>query len=130
MLEEAGKRLGITLGGDTPDAAIKEACISHWLDIKVIEMWTDIVSPIIYYPFIVLCLMILSRSPLFDNLGTPYQLMVVFGGERALRGGLRVQAPRRGRARPRHGPRAVHPPPGASEGPGGRSRPSRHRSRS
>jgi hypothetical protein len=79
MLEEAGKRLGITLGGDTPDAAIKEACISHWLDIKVIEMWTDIVSPIIYYPFIVLCLMILSRSPLFDNLGTPYQLMVVFG---------------------------------------------------
>jgi hypothetical protein len=23
--------------------------------------------------------MILSRSPLFDNLGTPYQLMVVFG---------------------------------------------------
>lgn len=79
MLEEAGKRLGITLGGDAPDAAIKEACISHWLDIKVIEMWTDIVSPIIYYPFIVLCLMILSRSPLFDNLGTPYQLMVVFG---------------------------------------------------
>jgi hypothetical protein len=79
MLEEAGKRLGITLGGDTPDAAIKEACISHWLDIKVIEMWTDIVSPVIYYPFIVLCLMILSRSPLFDNLGTPYQLMVVFG---------------------------------------------------
>jgi len=79
MLEEAGKRLGITLGGDTPDAAIKEACISHWLDIKVIEKWTDIVSPIIYFPFIVLCLMILSRSPLFDNLGTPYQLMVVFG---------------------------------------------------
>src|SRR6266545_2496422 len=53
-----------------------------WLDIKVIEMWTDIVSPIIYYPFIVLCLMILSRSPLFDNLGTPYQLMVVFGVSR------------------------------------------------
>jgi len=79
MLEEAGRRLGISLGGETPDAAIKEACISHWLDIKVIEMWTDIVSPIIYYPFIVLCLMILSRSPLFDNLGTPYQLMVVFG---------------------------------------------------
>lgn len=79
MLEEAGKRLGITLGGETPDAALKEACISHWLDIKVIEMWTDVVSPVIYYPFIVLCLMILSRSPLFDNLGTPYQLLVVFG---------------------------------------------------
>ena len=45
----------------------------------MIEKWTDIVSPIIYFPFIVLCLMILSRSPLFDNLGTPYQLMVVFG---------------------------------------------------
>ena len=79
ILKDAGDRLGIALGGEAPDASIKEACISHWLDIKVIEMWTDIVSPIIYYPFIVLCLMILSRSPLFDNLGTPYQLMVVFG---------------------------------------------------
>jgi hypothetical protein len=79
MLKDAGDRLGIALGGETPDASIKEACISHWLDMKVIEMWTEIVSPIIYYPFIVLCLVILARSPLFDNLGTPYQLMVVFG---------------------------------------------------
>jgi len=79
MLKDAGDRLGIALGGETPDASVKEACISHWLDMKVIEMWTEIVSPIIYYPFLVLCLMILARSPLFDNLGTPYQLMVVFG---------------------------------------------------
>lgn len=79
ILTEAGNRLGVAVGGDAPDAGIKEACISHWLDIKVIEMWTDVVSPIIYYPFIVLCLVILARSPLFDNLGTPYQLMIVFG---------------------------------------------------
>lgn len=79
ILREAGNRLGIEVDGEGPDDAIRDACVSHWLDVKVIEMWTDVVSPIIYYPFIVLCLMILSRSPVFDNLGTPYQLMIVFG---------------------------------------------------
>jgi len=38
-----------------------------------------VVSPIIYYPFLILCLMILSRSHLFDNWSTTYPLMVVFG---------------------------------------------------
>lgn len=79
LVRDAGDRLGITFGGTPVDSEIKEACVSHWLDIKVIEVWTETVSPIIYYPFIVLCLMILGQSPLFDNLGTPYQLLVVFG---------------------------------------------------
>lgn len=79
LVKDASDRLGIAFGGTPVDTEIKEACISHWLDIKVIEVWTETVSPIIYYPFIVLCIMILAQSPLFDNLGTPYQLLVVFG---------------------------------------------------
>src|SRR5215470_4867078 len=55
LVRDAGDRLGITPGGTAVEAEIKESCISHWLDIKVIEVWTETVSPIIYYPFIVLC---------------------------------------------------------------------------
>lgn len=81
---KASDWLGIPLAPEaarerTPLEKIQNRCVSHWLDIKVIEMWTEVVSPVIYCPFIVLCLMILARSPLFDNWGTPYTLMVVFG---------------------------------------------------
>jgi len=79
IAKEASKWLGIELRQEGPQEKVKERCVSHWLDIKVIEMWTEVVSPIIYYPFAVLCLLILARSPLFDNWGTPYPLMIVFG---------------------------------------------------
>lgn len=75
----AGDFLGIPLAPGVPLEKIKRRCVGHWLDIRMIEMWTDVISPVIYYPFIVLCLIFLARSPLFDNWITPYPLMLVFG---------------------------------------------------
>jgi len=58
--------------------AIRETCVSHWLDIQVIAVWTRVIGPVIYYPFVVLCILILARNPLLDNWATPYPLLLVF----------------------------------------------------
>jgi hypothetical protein len=33
-------------------------------------------GPLIYYPFVILTLLILARSPLIDNWGTPHPLLL------------------------------------------------------
>lgn len=78
-LRYVGSRLGLVAGKLGRQRAIEEKCVSHWLDVQVIAKWSYVVSPIIYYPFLILCLMILSRSHVFDNWSTTYPLMVVFG---------------------------------------------------
>ena len=69
--------LGVALGGCAiwPDNAIqKTGCADtgvhyceEWLNIQLIAARTDVVGRFIYYPFIVLSLIIVSRSPIIDN---------------------------------------------------------------
>lgn len=41
--------------------------LDDWIDLKILEERTKTVAQLVYYPFIVLSLLILARSPLFDN---------------------------------------------------------------
>jgi hypothetical protein len=55
-----------------------DACLAELLDIKAIAERTAAIEPLIYYPFILLALMILSRLHYFDNWDFPLSLSVVF----------------------------------------------------
>jgi hypothetical protein len=49
----------------------------EWLDIKLIAHRTEAVGKLIYYPFIILLIMLVARSPLFDNWNWPIGLILV-----------------------------------------------------
>lgn len=52
--------------------------IDHWLDVGLIARVTEPVQRIVFYPFLVLALLILARSPLFDAWSTPGFLLALF----------------------------------------------------
>lgn len=60
--------------GETPDHNV----FDPWLDVRFIARATDPVQRIIFYPFIVLSLLMLSRSALFDRWGTPVFLVAIY----------------------------------------------------
>ncbi|MDE2059727.1 MAG: hypothetical protein KGL31_05355 [candidate division NC10 bacterium] len=53
--------------------------LREWLDIQLIAGRTRVVGRLVYYPFIVLLLMIVARSPLLDRWSQPWFLLLVFG---------------------------------------------------
>jgi hypothetical protein len=53
--------------------------VSDWLDIRLLAVRTKEVQKLIYYPFIVLAIIILSRMTVFDNWDFPTALLVVWG---------------------------------------------------
>jgi hypothetical protein len=55
-----------------------DICVAELLDIKVIAERTAVIEPLIYYPFILLALMILSRLHYFDDWDLPLSLSIVF----------------------------------------------------
>lgn len=55
-----------------------------WLDMRFIALATAPVQRIIFYPFLVMSLMILARSTLFDRWNTPPFLIVIFSVSIAL----------------------------------------------
>ena len=81
-------RLARCLGRCTiwPDDALqKTGCADtsdhyceEWLNIQLIAERTDVVGGFIYYPFLVLSLIIISRSPIFDNWLISPKLAIVF----------------------------------------------------
>ena len=54
--------------------------LCDYLDIELIAKRTATVSGLIYYPFVIISLMLLSRINLFDNWGWPAGLLMVMGG--------------------------------------------------
>jgi len=65
---------------DKPDHRL----FDPWLDMRFIALATVPVQRIIFYPFLVMSLMILARSTLFDRWHTPPFLIVIFGVSIAL----------------------------------------------
>ena len=53
--------------------------LDEWLDIQLIAKRTKVVGNFIYYPFIVLFLMIAARSSYFDHFDWPLSLVLIFG---------------------------------------------------
>jgi hypothetical protein len=52
--------------------------LDEWLDVKFIAAHTHVVARFIYYPFIVLLIMILARFSLFDRFPWTWPLVIVF----------------------------------------------------
>jgi hypothetical protein len=48
------------------------------LDIRLIAAYTERINAFVYYPFVVLALLVAARSPIFDNWYTPPALALVF----------------------------------------------------
>jgi hypothetical protein len=50
--------------------------LADWIDMHCIAMRTRCITPLIYLPFIALAVLVISRSPLFDNFTTPWTLVI------------------------------------------------------
>ena len=50
----------------------------EWIDIQFVAKRTEAVGKLVYYPFVVLVLLIVARSSLFDQWYLPYGLAAVF----------------------------------------------------
>jgi hypothetical protein len=54
--------------------ALPPALIDHWIDLQFIARRTRCVTRLVYYPFVVLSLLLVSRSAVFDNWRAPLTL--------------------------------------------------------
>ena len=52
-------------------------CLRVWLHVKVIAERTKVVGPLVYWPFLVYFVMLLSQSPYFDNWDMPVGLITI-----------------------------------------------------
>jgi hypothetical protein len=59
-------------------------CVPDWLDIRLLAERTSVVGTLLYYPFIVIALMIVSRARIFDNWDFPPSLALIWGLSAAL----------------------------------------------
>jgi hypothetical protein len=53
--------------------------VDQWVTIHVIGLRTKAVSRLIYYPYVVISLMIVARSAVFDNWAMPVALIIILG---------------------------------------------------
>ncbi len=51
---------------------------NDWADIKIIAKQSEVIEKVIFYPFYVEFLLIISRSTLFDRWTTPLSLLIIF----------------------------------------------------
>jgi hypothetical protein len=56
---------------------LDKAYLDDWITMHFVALRTQAVARLVYYPFIVIALMVLSRSSLFDNWATPIGLVIV-----------------------------------------------------
>jgi hypothetical protein len=55
----------------------RETPLDAWIDVRFLAEWTGRIGGMIYYPFIVLLLVIVARSSIFDNWDMPPSLVTV-----------------------------------------------------
>jgi hypothetical protein len=65
--------------GHLDDMQELRSIVEPWLDMDVIRHRTLAISPLIYLPFLILAMLIVSRWPMFDDWDTPIGLALVFG---------------------------------------------------
>ena len=57
--------------------ALPPSVLDHWIDLQFVAHRTRCVTRLIYYPFVVLSLLLLSRSPVFDNWQLPVAVLAM-----------------------------------------------------
>ena len=61
------------------DEAIAGEVLEPWIDVHFIARRTEAIGPLVYFPFVLLALMIVARWSIFDNWDIPVALAIVFG---------------------------------------------------
>ena len=83
-----GKKPGRMESEDTAtmekDPAYDDAILAEWIDMKLIEQLTERIGRLVYYPFIVFFIMIVSRNSWLDRWPWPPSLVIIFGLNLAL----------------------------------------------
>lgn len=75
--DRMARKLRLRLSGPFGEAAAR--VIDEWLDIQIIAKRSEAVVRLIYYPMIVLSLMIVARNTAFDNWVLTPSLLIVYG---------------------------------------------------
>ena len=57
---------------------VPDEMLTPWIDVRLIADWTAVSAPLVYYPAMVIVLMLVSRSTLFDAWDMPIGLLLVF----------------------------------------------------
>jgi hypothetical protein len=85
LLAQSAKKWGLELPvaerQDVPEIWEVPRAVGQWLSIRLIDAVTYVVATrLIYYPFVVLLVLVVAQNPLFDNWhwNTPLALMAVF----------------------------------------------------
>jgi hypothetical protein len=52
--------------------------LRDWADLQFLAQRTSCITKLVYFPFLTLAVLIFSRSQLFDDLSTPWDILVVY----------------------------------------------------
>jgi hypothetical protein len=83
---------------EVPQAPAIEEAVGQWLLIRLIDDVTNVVARMIYYPFVVLLVLIVAQNRLFDDWhwNTPLALMALFNAGAAVVCGVMLQRAAKG----------------------------------
>jgi hypothetical protein len=76
---EAAQRIA-ALAVDRGAGSGRNTLLDDWIDARLLGDHTAVVGPLIFFPFILLALMIIARSHLFDNWQLDTNLLIMFAG--------------------------------------------------
>lgn len=67
-----------TLARFREERDVPDEMLTRWVDVRLIADWTAVMAPLVYYPAVVIVLMLVSRSTLLDAWDMPVGLLLVF----------------------------------------------------
>jgi hypothetical protein len=77
--DEARREFGLRAGLKPDiDAQLAGNILDPWIDIRFIALRTQAIGPLIYFPFVLLGLMVVARWSVFDDWDIPIALAIVF----------------------------------------------------
>jgi hypothetical protein len=77
---QAATRIAASAVARGPDGRGRNTLLDDWIDARLLGEHTAVIGPLIFFPFILLALMIVARSHLFDNWQIGNSIMVMFAG--------------------------------------------------
>jgi hypothetical protein len=77
---QAATRIAADAVARRPDGPARNTLLDDWIDARLLGEHTAVIGPLIFFPFILLALMIVARSHLFDNWQIGNSIMVMFAG--------------------------------------------------
>jgi hypothetical protein len=77
---KAATRIAASAVYRRPDGPGRNTLLDDWIDARLLGEHTAVIGPLIFFPFILLALMIVARSHLFDNWQIGNSILVMFAG--------------------------------------------------